>query len=133
VISVSATNLATIGSYNLNLERLSPPPSPDVVPLMCGVNLGQIDAAGETDLFSHMGQAGEIISLTLASTGGFASNGGGRSVSLSVFAPSGLLAGSLRSNDQANFTLPEAGAYIIRVNATNLATTGTYEVRFACF
>ena len=49
-----------------------------------------------------------------------------------MFAPSGAAVGSLRSNSQATFTLPEAGTYVIRVSATNLATTGSYNLNFEC-
>ena len=50
---------------------------------------------GEVDLFTLSGQAGQIISLALASTGGFSTNpAASTSVELSLFAPSGAAAGS---------------------------------------
>ena len=64
-IRVSATNLATTGSYNLNLECLFPTSSPGPV-LTCGTrSAGQIEAAGDIDLFSFTGEAGQIISLEI--------------------------------------------------------------------
>jgi len=132
-IRVNATNLATTGSYNLNLECLLPTPI-DAVPLTCGaLSAGRIEAPGDVDLFSFTGQAGQIVSLALASTGGFATNpGSSGSAELMVFASSGALIGHLRSNSRANITLPVTGPYAIRVNATNLATTGSFSVQPAC-
>src|SRR5206468_2391615 len=130
---VNATNLAAAGSYNLNIECLLPTPI-GVVPLACGTRSpGQIEAAGDVDLFSFTGPAGGIVSLALASTGGFSANpNNSSSVMLTLFAPSGAAVGVLRSNSQGNFTLPEAGTYVIRVNATNLATTGSYNLNLEC-
>jgi hypothetical protein len=134
VIRVSATNLATTGSYNLNLECLFPVPSGDTVPLTCGtLASGVIGAVGQVDLYSFTGHAGQIVSLALASTGGFSTNPNvSSSVMLTVFAPSGAAVGTLRSNSQGNFTLPEAGVYVIRVSAANLATTGSYNLNCEC-
>src|SRR3954467_13497269 len=122
VIRVSATNLATVGSYNLNRECLFPTPSGDAVPLACGtLASGRIEAIGQVDLFTLAGQAGQIISLALTSTGGFSTNpGAAASVEMSLFAPTGVRVGVLRSNSQNNFTLPIAGPYVIRVTATDL-------------
>ena len=133
VIRVSAANLATTGSYNLNFECIVPP-SPDAVPLSCGtLGSGQIGARGQVDLFTLSGLPGQIIALALASTGGFSANPtASTSVELWMFAPSGAAVAQLRSNSQANFTLPEAGTYVIRVSATNLATTGSYNLNFEC-
>ena len=86
---------------------------------------GTIEAPGDVDLFSFPGQAGQIIALALASTGGFSTNGStAGSATLILFAPSGAIVGSLRSNSQGTFTLPTTGAYVIQVSATNLATIG---------
>jgi hypothetical protein len=103
-------------------------------PIICGqLTSGSIIAAGEVDRYSFLGQAGQIISLALASTGGFASNQSSvSSAVLTLLAPSGTSLGSLRSNSQGNFTLPVAGLYVVRVSASNLATTGSYSLRSAC-
>jgi hypothetical protein len=133
VIRVRASNLATTGSYNVNLECVFPTLSPPAIPSSCGaLTSGTISAPGQVDLYSFPGQGGQTISLALASSGGFASNRGTFSVELTLFAPSGAAVASLRSNSQGNFTLPAPGTYVISVNATNLATTGSYTLTFAC-
>ena len=89
---------------------------------------------GATDLFTLTGQAGEIISLALASTGGFTSSPSSRSVALTIFAPSGDVVGpALLSNSQSLYTLPVAGVYSLRVSANNLAVTGSYNISRECF
>jgi hypothetical protein len=134
VIRVSATNLVTTGSYNLNRECLFPTPSPDAAPLPCGtLASGRLETVGDTNLFTFSGQAGEIVSLALASTAGFSTNpGSAASVQMELFAPTGARVGILRSNSQNVFTLPVSGPYAIRVSATNLTTVGSYELRLNC-
>jgi Bacterial Ig domain/Beta-propeller repeat len=131
VVRVNATNLATVGTYNVSLQCLLPPtPAPL---LQCGaLQSGGIGAPGEVDLYSFTGQTGQIVGLTLASTGGFTTNQTLSSAALALFSPTGAVVGAFRSNGQANFTLPVAGTYVVRVNATNLATTGTYNVSLQC-
>jgi hypothetical protein len=117
----------------VNLECLFPATSPPAIPVTCGaLNSGTIRGAAEVDLYSFVGQAGRIISLALASTGGFASNPSNGSVALTFFAPSGAPLVTLRSNSQANVTLPIGGTYVTRVSAQNLATTGSYTLRIGC-
>ena len=84
------------------------------------------------DLFALAGAAGQIVSIALASTGGFRTVPNSRSVVMTLFAPSGAAVGTLASNSQNLFTLPTTGAYTIRVSANHLSTTGSYTVRRAC-
>ena len=100
----------------------------------CGtLTSASITAAGEIDRYSFAGQAGHIVSLALASTGGFSTNPtASTSVELTVFAPSGAAVGTIRSNSQANLTLTETGIYVIRVRAANLTRTGSYNLNFEC-
>ena len=116
--SESATVSITVGFTNIG----------------CGILMsGSIAAAGEVDHYSFHGQAGHIISLALASTGGFSSNPtASNSAALMLFAPSGQLLGTIHSNGQANFTLPETGTYELRVSATNLRARGTYNLNREC-
>ena len=55
----------------------------------CGtLGSGQIGARGQVDLFTFSGPPGQIVSLALASTGGFSTNpAASTSVELTVFAP----------------------------------------------
>jgi len=132
VIRLSATNLSTIGSYNVNFECLAPPSA--AVSLTCGtLASGQITAPAQVDLFTFSGQTGQVVSLAIASNGGFTNNpSASNSAELTVFAPSGTAAGTIHSNSQANLTLAQSGTYVIRVNATNLSTTGSYNLNFEC-
>ncbi len=133
VLQIAATNLATIGSYNVSLLCLLPTPTPAPV-LQCGLRQpGTLTAPGDLDLYSFSGAAGQIVTLALASTGGFSSNpGSSASATLTLFAPSGMVVGALRSNSLNNFTLPVTGTYALLVQATNLATRGTYNLSLQC-
>jgi hypothetical protein len=133
VVRVHATNFGTTGSYNVNLECLYPEQSPDMVALECGaLASGAIEGPGDGDLYSFVASAGQLISLTLASTGGFATNTGSLSATLTVFMPSGAVLGSVRTNSQTRWVLPETGKYVARVHATNLATLGSYNLNLEC-
>jgi hypothetical protein len=134
VVRVNATRLAVTGSYNLSFSCLVPAVSPPAKPLACGAPAaGTIDAPGRVDLYTFDGQAGSVISLSLISTGGFSTKpGNSRGAQLTLFAPDGTSIGILYSNGQASFTLPATGAYIVRINATRLSTTGSYSLTRGC-
>jgi hypothetical protein len=134
VLRVNATNLATTGSYNVSLNCLLPVPTPAPI-LQCGaLQAGTLTAPGEVDLYAFSGLAGQIVTLALASTGGFSANPGTTGgATLTLFGPSGTeVRAPLRSTSQRNYTLPAIATYVIRVNATNLTTTGSYSVRLIC-
>ena len=128
-IRISANNLAATGLYNISRECLYPLPGPEPTPLPCGGFVsGTLGDPGATDLLTLTAQAGQIISLALASAGGFTSSPSSRSVALTIFTPSGEVVGpTLLSNSQRLDTMPVTGVYAIRVSANNLATTGSYE------
>lgn len=132
VVRVNATNLGNAGSYNVNLECLFPTQSPDTVVMTCGTpTSGSISAPGEVNLYSFLASPSQI-SLTLVSTGGFASNRGSNSVALALFTPSGVSLGTLRSDGQADFVLPEQGTYVVAASAANLARTGSFNATLVC-
>ena len=132
-VRVSANNLTTTGSYNISRECLFPVPSPEPTLPCGGFVSGTLGVPGATDLFTLTGQAGQIISLALASAGGFTSSPSSRSVALTIFSPSGAVVGAtLLSNSQSLFTLPVTGVYAIRVSANNLAATGSYNISREC-
>jgi hypothetical protein len=138
VIRVNASDLGTKGSYNLGLECLFPAQSPDTVTLVCGsLNSKVVDAAAQVDLYRFEGGMGQTVTLTLASTGGFSANpntGFGPNAMLTLFSPSGAAVGStLHSNSQRDFALSETGIYVIRVNASDFSTKGSYIVSLQCF
>ena len=104
-IRVSANNLAATGSYNMGREIfLQTKQSPEPAPLACGGFVsGTLGDPGATDLLTLTGQAGQIISLALASTSRLpTSSPSSRSVALTIFAPSGEVVGpTLLSNSQS--------------------------------
>ena len=100
----------------------------------CGtLTSGSIAAPGEVDRYAFAGQAGQLISLALASVSGFSGTEASTSAELTLFAPSGATVGVLRSNSQANVRLLESGTYIIRVGAANRTRTGSYNLNLECF
>ena len=49
-----------------------------------------------------------------------------------VFAPSGAQVTQFDSNLQQQITLPESGTYVVRIQANNLASTGSYNLHLGC-
>ncbi len=82
---------------------------------------GSITAAGERDLITFAGTIDQQLSLVLTEGGNFSSTT--VEPRLTVFSP---------SNTRHDFTLPEDGTYVIRVDAQNLVTTGSYTVGMEC-
>ena len=104
MLLVRAKNLVTTGSYNMNTECLFPTQSPDTVVMTYGMLAhGKIGAPAQVDLYAFNGAAGDLISLALASAGGFSTNpASGASVQLTLYAASGSVIGTVRSNSQAS-------------------------------
>lgn len=130
-ISINANNLVSTGSYNLGVECILPAPSPDFVPLSCGdLASGAIDAPADVDLFAFSGQAGNLVSLTLSETSNWGSSFNDARATL--FSPTGNIVSTFDSESQQNIALPENGTYIVRVNANNLLSTGSYNLGIEC-
>ena len=51
---------------------------------------------------------------------------------MTVLAPSGTEVITFDSNAQQQLTLPETGMYLIRLNANNLVSTGSYNLGLEC-
>src|SRR5262249_2768592 len=49
-----------------------------------------------------------------------------------LFSPSGVQVSFFDANTQRSFTLTENGVYLVRVNANNLANTGSYNLGLEC-
>ena len=134
VIRVNANNLVSTGSYTLGIECILPTEPVGVV-LSCGeLALNSIAAPGEVDLFTFSGNAGDLVTITLVETDGFPgfSTGISNAARAIIFSPTGEQVGSLDSNGQLNITLSESGSYVIRVNANNLVSTGSYTLGIEC-
>ena len=128
-IRVKAENLKDTGSYNLGLECRKPLQPPDDT-LTCGGLLEgrTIEKAGEVDLVTFPGQAGDIVDVTIVETGEFTAS----RPRINVFAPSGENLGGFNANSQNALMLEETGTYTIRVKAENLKDTGSYNLGLEC-
>lgn len=128
VLRVNANDLVTGGSYHLGLEALLPLGPTDGV-LACGGLLpGSIDQAGKVDLYTIGGQANAQVTITLVNTAGFPF----RAARATVLSPTGALVVQFDANSQRTITLPAAGTYVVRINANDLVTTGSYNVGLTC-
>lgn len=125
VIRMQANNLVSTGTYTLGLEGLSPL-TPGAPALTLGdLSTATIDASAEVDLFTFDGTADDVVFWTLTEGSGFTA--GSQAPSLQIFAPSGSeLKASISANSQRQDTLPETGTYVVRLQANNLRSTGTY-------
>ena len=131
LVRVNASNLVSTGSYNLGLECRQPLGPVDGT-LGCGSLLqGKIEAPGEVDLITFSGQAGQVIDLTLVQTSGFDAI---RNIfaRFTLFSPTNERLGPFDANTQRSFTLSETGTYLVRVNASNLFHTGSYNLGLEC-
>jgi len=133
VVRVNANDLVSTGSYNLGLSCLLPA-SPPPVTLSCGgLESGLINTPGEVELFDFTAQAGDLISLTLVeSSNDWGGLGGSADARATLFSPSGNEEVTFDSNSQETIVLPESGTYVVRVNANNLVSTGSYNLGLSC-
>ena len=132
IIRVNANNLVSTGSYNLGVECLLPT-DPVQAALSCGDLVSDaIDAQAEVDQFTFTGQVGDLVTLTLSETSNWGGINGANDARATVFTPAGDVLITFDSNSQQDLTLPESGTYIIRVNANNLASTGSYNFSLTC-
>jgi hypothetical protein len=127
VIRVRTNNLVNTGSYSLGFERLLPLAAVDDTIAPGEILAASISAPAETDLVTFTGNVDDQVQFTLVETSSFGSSG--VYPQITIFAPSGAVVGSTQSaNSTAQYTLPETGVYVIRVRASNLVSTGTYEI-----
>ena len=49
-----------------------------------------------------------------------------------LFAPSGAQVVAFKANVVQAVTLPETGTYVVRINASNFADTGSFDVELIC-
>jgi trimeric autotransporter adhesin len=125
--TITATSEGQSGSSNLTVQTGSVGE-----PLMCGsLATASISTGAEVDVYSFTGQAGARIALTIGETGGGFVFVGARPV-VTLFAPGGATIESLGANAQSLIDLPASGTYVLRVNASDLATTGNYGMGIEC-
>ena len=128
VIRIVASTLVHTGTYSVGLEQLNPAAAVDGVLAPGNLASGLIEFAGEEDLYTVSGTAGDVVLITLVDTGGELTLGGVAANAL-LYAPSGVEVGAnFNANSQQSFTLPETGTYVIRIVANTLVHTGTYSV-----
>lgn len=98
-------------------------------PMVCGSLMsGSIAAAAESVQYTFSGQAGQMVTLTAAVTGGFVPY----TAWLTVLRPGGVVLDEFGANGQRQLTLPDAGTYTVRVRASNFTATGTFNVGLEC-
>ena len=107
VIKVMGSSSTATGQYNLGLDCRNPT-APVKAVLGCGaLEHGSLTALGQVDQYAFQAQASQIVTLTIADTGGFVP---GTFAAVSLFAPSGqVLVNFLAANNQTQVTLPAAG------------------------
>src|SRR5439155_618676 len=86
-------------------------------------------ASAQVDQYTYAAQAGGIITLTLADTGGFAPF---VEASATLFDPAGKVVLNFVANSQQQVTLALTGTYLIHVSSSNLVTPGTYKLGVEC-
>jgi hypothetical protein len=126
-VRVNSSNFFSGGNYWLGLACRAPLGSAEGN-LACGdLIMSSIDGPSEVDYFTFSAVADDSIVLTLAETSGFPT-----SVPFAtVFNPDGSLLGTFGPGSQP-FTLPQTGQYAIRINASTLVQTGTYDIALSC-
>ena len=126
VVRVNANNFVTAGSYSFGVEGLSPITAGSPTLTKGPVTAGSLAAAAQVDLYTYLGSAGESLTVTLSKTGGFPAFGS--SALITIYSPSRNIVLSFVATDQQSISLPEAGTYVIQVNANNFVSTGTYSL-----
>ena len=130
LIRVNANNLVSTGNYNLGLSCVLPP-SPPPTPIACGdLHSGSIDAAGEAKFLSFTGNTNDVIDLMLTETSNWGGNNGANDARATLYSPTGGQVALFDSNAQSQLT--ETGTYLIRINANNLLSIGSFDVGLSC-
>ncbi len=126
-IRIQATNAIASGLYWFGLERIVP-----IGPVDGGLEAGDtvsgsIATRAEVDLYTFTGAAGQQWTFALSEGGGFV---GHAPTSLAiVMSPAGDEIGRLDGTHrrQLTVTLPSAGRFIVRIQATDAISTGSYQ------
>ena len=128
-IDVYASDLVSLGSYNLGIESLRPVNPVDRI-LPCGGLLsGVIGVPGRVRQITFDGTASQIVTLTLVQTAGFPYPS---QAWAKVIAPSGSLAVQFGAHGQQQITLLETGTYVVQVMASGLVSTGNFKLGLEC-
>ena len=123
--------LAGEGGYGLNLAGLQPV-TPSAAVISCNTTVSSsVSAAGEVDLITFAGQAGQVVILTISEASTF-TGGSSNTPQLTVFSPALDQLALFNANNQQQITLPTTGTYIFRVTANDLAATGNYGLNLVC-
>ena len=91
-----------------------------------------MDVAGEVDLITFTGNTNEVVTLTLVETSNWGGLQGRNDARVTLFTPSAVPLGFFDSDGQQQFALPNGGTYVIRLNANNLVSTGSYDLGLQC-
>lgn len=124
-VQIYSNSLVGTGTYHIGLECLAPLGPIDKVLSAGDLVISTIEAAGEQDLYTFNGSAGDIVSIALTQTAGFP---GGNVVRATLFTAAGDQVSSFTANAQPEIPLPATGTYILQINSSSLIGTGTYQL-----
>jgi hypothetical protein len=132
VVKVDANDFASTGSYRLDVQSLVPPQPVDGT-LVCDApaTAGSIATGADVDVYTFDGQSGRSVNIVIAETGGTFVFGGARPVA-TLIAPNGSVVATVHANGQTTVGLSATGQYVLKVDANDFATTGTYGVSIQC-
>jgi hypothetical protein len=122
-VRVIGSNQIALGTYALGFEGVVPS-SGDAIALTVGggATPGSIDDPAETDMFTFGGTAGNSASITLAGIAGF-------SATATLYDPNGSSMLTFTPGTQSIGSLPSTGTYVISIRATNLVSSGSYNIQ----
>lgn len=131
-IKVNTNNGVGTGFYSLGFECLRPPVAHQAALSSNELYLGSVTAAGQADVLTFTSQATvqspELVVINLLETAGF---GGATSARITLFDPSGfVIRNDVDSDSRLGVGLSNPGAYVLRINASDLVDTGTYNLSF---
>jgi len=127
VVRINSYNYVATGSYSLGFQKLLPAGTVNLTP--GSLTTASISSAAEQQVYYFSGSNGDWINFTLAQTAGFT----GTAANLELFSPTGNLLNPARGNNansEFRFQLTENGIYVVRMNAYNYISTGTYKIGF---
>ncbi len=127
LIQVYSGNLVHGGTYNLGLECRNP--LRPAAALSCGGLAKGTLTSAQVDQYAYAGQAGGVITLTLADTSGFYPY---TAAGATLYDPSGKAVLSFSANSQQQVTLAWTGTYLVQVYSGDLVHGGTYSLGAEC-
>ena len=97
--------------------------------MTCGQQVtSSLDTPGEFEYYTFEGTAGDTIDVSFVWLTGFFAEG----VDANIWSPTNAYVGTVQGTSTQSFALGETGTYVIRVNARQVAGTGSYTLGLWC-